>query len=409
MQVVWCFCGSLNQFSDYAKYVSLANHMINNNHWWYPSADSINSNYIFNPGTVLYAFIGLKLFGGIKGIVFMNILMSYLYLHIVFVIASKLTKSRSIGYISIIIMCLFPSFISTALIVNSDLPFSVLAYAAFSITLSENRHRSIAAGFLLALSNFFRPLAIFFLVSAVSILFSQRSKLREYIKLLSVFAVTVVAIGIIGLLSSGYFIFQSSTFGYNLIMSTYEKTDGGHTSEVFHEGNLGFIEDIDNKTYKERDKIWMQRSIEWIFKNPVKYIKLLPKRVLLLFYTDSYFLYPYSKSNEVSSVGTIKKLIGLRFSELNFVDIITVIQNTLYYICIAASIFGTGLYVKERRWDALIPLAIILFCGTGITIIVSTIVRYHYSFLPIFYIFASITVMYFITKLKERKVAGNHI
>ena len=91
-------------------------------------------------------------------------------------------------------------------------------------------------------------------------------------------AVTVCVIGGIAYFNCGYFAYQATTGGYNLLMGASEGADGTSKFEVFGEGGAGYLSEKQKSemTFKEKDAFYKSEAMKWIKENPGDYIKLMP-------------------------------------------------------------------------------------------------------------------------------------
>ncbi|MDX1359672.1 MAG: hypothetical protein R3232_12635, partial [Clostridia bacterium] len=227
------------------------------------------------------------------------------------------------------------------------------------------------------------------------------------IKLLAAVLAVVLVIGTVTYIYSGNFVFQSVTAGVNFIMGANDDADGSYSQYAFRQGRLAVIEDAENKTYVEKDSIWTSRAIDWIMNNPGKYIALIPAKLFYMYSVDTYaFSTFYNNKVRTSGSEYIKPLasnvLNLNFKELTWVDYV-VILNQIIYMALLVMMLVSFIYllVKKKNTREVVFVLAILVLGTGMTIITVGGARYHYPYLPIFFIMSAA----FIYNLRSSRVS----
>ncbi|MDR2120051.1 MAG: glycosyltransferase family 39 protein [Tannerella sp.] len=387
--VTLCYYRDAPQFSDAAMYDEYARQCYAHK-TLYPDATQVYTNYIFNPGYVNWLLLHFLVFGSLSFVNVCNILLNVLIVWEIFLLA-KYFFDRQTALISVILYCLLPS---NTLIVQThltELPFMAAVLGAVCSVRRDKYLLLALAGILLAAANWIRPVALLFLLPVVIYMFMHKFHARNYLSLLLPLFAATLLIGVCSKSSSGYFVYQSSSGGFNLVQGANDHADGGYGKECFKEGNLGYIEDMAHRTFAERDSIWKARSVEWIKKNPVGYISLIPVKFARMWWGDDYlggFLKgnPSFMSTNPSAVQKIQRVLsGFLFSLTYYVVM----------LCFMTALFKLR---KKRNRDMYLLLLPIVLC-TVMQVLIYGSQRYHYPCIPFVIFFAA----WWISSLRTKK------
>ncbi|MDX1371995.1 MAG: hypothetical protein R3321_05970, partial [Nitrososphaeraceae archaeon] len=210
----------------------------------------------------------------------------------------------------------------------------------------------------------------------------------------------ILFFGMFNKLHFNKFIFTSSTGPVNLLLGANETATGAFDSEVFEIGNRGFIANPDTINYLETGDYYFNQAIDWITKNPVKWISLMPMKVLHTFATDDIAVASLLQTEEWNFVRTIKSILikkdlqsilkGKSTSTKVFYYLIQCITHIYYYLFFIILVLGLFKIRKEIRinFPYLLP---ILFVLIGILMIMVTVgtPRYKYPFVIVMIPFAA--------------------
>ena len=190
-----------------------------------------------------------------------NILLNIVIVFEIFVLA-KHFFNKNIAYIAVILYCILPSNILLPQVHLTEIPFVAIILGALCF-MRKNKYFSLfLAGVLLFIANWVRPVAIPFLLPILIYMFINRFNFKNYLFLLVPVVSLVLLIGFYNKHQTGYFIYQSTTGGFNLIEGANDNMNGGYEKTCYEQGNIGYIENIDNYSFAQRDSIWMARSVE---------------------------------------------------------------------------------------------------------------------------------------------------
>lgn len=398
------------QIEDSANYRILATEHSESGSF-YPDENDRYNKFMANPGLINYLQLFYRLGSSDKMPIAANILLVAIMATCIYFIAWKLFQNRTIAWLSLLLLAIFPTYIGEILNLRSEILFTTLAYAAIAIFLSDLKFKYFISGVLLALANWVRPLGLVFLLAIVLYMLMTKVSFLDYIKLFSAVLAILLILGSVTYLSSGYFDFQSVTGGINFIMGANDDADGSYNKKVFHEGNIAYLENFNELTYKEKDSIWFRQSINWILDNPGKYIGLIPAKLYYMYAVDTYAFSTFYNNDVVASgseyiSSLTDNAIHLRFKEMTWVDCVVILNQIIYmaYLILLILSFTMNLIKKTNIKETLFLLAILVF-GTGMTIITVGGARYHYPYLPIFFIMSAALIHKFLTRRSNHNVS----
>ncbi len=377
------------QHSDQVVHMNVANKAFSEG-TWYPTSSNLYDNFIVAPGLINFLILQLKLFGTMNYNGVFQLLMNLTMLFEVYYIA-KHFFSKVVGYIATIIYCLIYSNYMGILIWGTEIPFLFLCLTAFSLSLTKKWYNVLIASALLAMSNTIRPLSILFIVTICLYFALSKTRWKQYALLCIPFFLLNYGYGKINEARMGYFVNTSTTGGTNLLQTANDYADGttskGSNIIRAKDSKFAYANNTD-KTVFEKDKMWHDAGIEWIKKNPGKYFKMFFYKVPYMYADDSwperlvirdYYYRKASSDNKEKREYAISMFF----------------KNIPYYIVFILALFGVVAYRKDlykNRKKAYISLLAYIIIGTGGTVLMPVMARYHYPFLFVLIIFAAYTI-----------------
>lgn len=375
------------QYSDAGAYIKIAQECYTKG-LWYPMSDNIYDSYIWSLGYINILILQLKLFDTIDFNPILNILFQLGILFNIYKIGVRLFSCR-IAYISVILYSCLYSNIMIVLPALTELPFLCIVLTAFNLCLHPTRCNLFITGVLFILANTIRPLVLLFVFAIiVYFIFFKQINIRGYFALILGALLSVLIISFWTKNNTGYCIYQASTSGYNMIMAANDKANGGVINIFSNSEDIGWIDNEDSLTYKEKDAIWKKRAIDWIIDNPVPYLGLYFKKLLFLWaddsWSDRYFI-------RKSTLGATLNKEGFSIN-LILDDILPrILKSLFYYFVLCLSLFS----IVFHRRECLTPkgvLLLLLLIGTTATCIFPSGFRYHHPYLFIIVLWASLEI-----------------
>lgn len=381
--LIW-FHWDVKQGSDQGAYMRIAYRCFNKGSW-YPNVDDIHRDMIWAPGLINLLILQLKIFGSFKVNYILNLLMNIGILWNVWYIAKRFFN-RQTAYIVVILFCLTYSNMLVVLPSGTEIPFLFLSLTSFSLVLQEKVPLYVIAGILLAFANWFRPLVIIFLFVILLYLFCKKKSAIYYLALIIPLLLTVFWIGWNSKQRMGYFAYQSTTSGVNLIMTSNDKAYGGVAMSLLHDKTQPmYIKNRRQYTYLQKDSIWKARSIEWIKKHPIRFAELYVLKLGGLFIEDSWADRPI-----VGGYSVVDKTVYGKMDKISLYERIPImfLKSLVYYFVMI--VFFLSLFRYRKEWFSDKGYLLLIFIlGTLITCIFSISPRYHYPFIFVAYIWAA--------------------
>jgi hypothetical protein len=288
---------------------------------------------------------------------------------------------------------------------GTEIPFMFLTVLSLFLAFQKKPYSLFCSGILLAIANWIRPFLPVYLIVIILIILLSRFKIVYKLKLISAhfigILITILIIGLLSYKNSGFFIFQSTTGGVNLIMGANDKADGSYNTEVFKKGNLGYI--VKEISFAQRDSLLKSYAVNWIKMNPIKYLLLAPKKIFYLYAHDFYAMNPLSGNmkNVVESKEYILKLFS-SFPHFNTFQFL-MLENQLFYILLFIFCLLGIYYSLNQKNSNLNLICLIWILGTCFTIITVGGARYHYPYMPYVLALASFAIynIFFLNKYEK--------
>lgn len=359
---------------------------------WYPALHNLHDVYAFAPGYV-NLLIGVHLlFGTFSAICFLNLVMNVLLVFEVFLLGKRLF-GENVGFISAIAYMLMYSNLYVPIAHQSDLPFTFLLVSSLLLCMNKRMYWLLIAGVLIGLANWIRPLAVVFLITILVYFVVQKRAWFHYAALLMPLALTIFLIGMSAKQKTGYFVYQSTTGGVNLAMSSFDEANGLVNFDGLKDStNSICLKGAANYTFMERDKALKKAAIEWILENPLRYIAQVPLKVVALYCEDTWS----ERIKPDMGFGTILPKIKEDKMALAQLGVTVFIKSLTYYLVIFFFLYYLWVSRRElfRKQNVflLIPLL-----GTAMTVAVVVTSRYHYPYLFMMTIYAAKGINHFIS------------
>lgn len=395
------------QGGDWGHYIALARQCYDAGQW-YPMAENIREdNYIFAPGLVNLLIAEARICHGIWVNKWLYLLMNIGVMAMTADMARRMFSAK-VACRTLIISCLLYSNWFITLSANSELPFLFLCITGlWMVVFSENQGKCwhggprrwtigtvyLVAGICMALANWIRPLGFIYVLAVIlfaAITVKGEHSLRRIVSrgmvVIIGFGMMVAVIGETTRMRTGHFICQSTTGGFNLIMSANDLAFGGVDTQAWQDpSSTAYIQDIERYDCLQRDSIWRTRAVEWIGKHPVRYTALYLKKMPILFAEDSWtdqrvfpsdqFYYKWRHGEYTSKEVALKLLLKMS-------------KSIPYYIMLVLAVWG--MVESWRRHDRYgIWLMAVLVAVVMVTCLFPVQPRYHYPVLWILIVMAS--------------------
>lgn len=252
------------------------------NNTFYPTADDLFSDFIFAPGFINYCHILIKLFGSHLSILYANIFISGLICLLLYNISNTLFNNK-VGILTVLLFLISAPNQLLNLFYLSQLPYTLFLLISIYLSITFKTKASILAGIAAAVANWFRPFGIFLVISSIFLYRKQRQKRKLIFGIFTGYLITILLLGLTSFAKSNQFIYQSSTMGINMRMGAHPNSTGGYISDPYKDISIK-----PDMTYKERNKIWMDKSLTFMRNNIYEYCRLGFKKISKFFSVNTY-------------------------------------------------------------------------------------------------------------------------
>ena len=240
------------------------------------------------------------------------------------------------------------------------------------------------AGVLIAVANWFRPLAIVFLFVILLLFIVQKRRWQSYAALALPLVLTVFLIGRSAKERTGHFVYQAVSGGYNLAMSSFDEANGLVNFNGFDDPDNYICLPPGDYTYMERDSLLKRASVRWISEHPFKYVSQLPFKLAALYCEDTW------TERVKPDMGFRVVLSKVEGNNMKMMELIVslALKSIVYYTVLLLFFY----YVWTNRRDLLRERNIYLLIpvlGTAVTVLFVITSRYHYPYLFAITIYAA--------------------
>ena len=367
---------------DALAYVKLASECIARG-TWYPDVHNQYEDFIFGPGYVNLLIGIYHLFGSFSYVRLLNLLMNIAMVFEIRKLAGQIFSIKTGYYAAILYMLIFSN-LYAPIAVLTDLPFTFLLLTALLLCNIRRLLPVAAGGVLIALANWFRPLAIVFLFVILLLFIVQKRRWQSYAALALPLVLVVFLIGQSVKMRTGYFVYQAVSGGYNLAMSSFDEANGLVNFNGFGDPDNYICLPPGDYTYMERDSLLKRASIRWISEHPFRYVSQLPFKLAALYCEDTW------AERVKPDMGFRVVLSKVQGNSLKLTELIVclVLKSIVYYIVLLLFLYYVWTnrrdLLRERNAYLLIPVL-----GTAVTVLFVITSRYHYPYLFAMTIYAA--------------------
>ena len=356
------------QYSDAANYAAFARQAFDAGSWYPLAANIANDMWVANTGYINFLVANLYLFGTLDFVGIEQLLLNILLLWSL----AKLTRyfaGDAAACMAVLVFCLLPS--NTVIVAAHMSDLLAVALILFSMAmLRRSWPWLIAAGFVVILANWVRPVAMVYLPSLLLFALYKHVKFKWYVPYICGMAIGAVAIAGLTYASCGHAMLGSTTKGTNMIMGCNDRANGAYDASVFEEGGPGYIDPALGYNAFQTDSALTRRSAEWILSHPGRFAALAPAKMFRLWGADYYV----DKILEEDSHTSGKTQMML---------------SATYYLAILLCLVGLW---RERKslWGIAGILFMPVLIGSAMHLLMYGGMRYHYPMLPPVIYFAAV-------------------
>ena len=342
----------------------------------YPVSSLINDYpFLWNIGPINMTAASLALCHSITPLLVIYVLMKGTTAWLFYAVTSKICGART-AFIALIIYIVYPANYGESTSLLSELPF--MFFIMLGVYLSIVRNHSLLGGMMLAIANWFRPMAIVFLLAMIIYFLF---KWRKSLKLLIGYVFIIIVIGSASMYRTGLFLYQAKT-GW-MALTDYSTDHSQQSMEV---------RDNKNWNVSQKDSAWQSLFIDWLKDHPKEYIKQMPAKLVNTYISDNVNMCTFIPDKQDAdymydevSMETLNK----NFPMFSTVQWLTIVNLAIYFLILISALLE--LFYFQRN-TSILPCSIIaigtlllLFVGHGEA-------RFHQPFMPFFIMLTAIFI-----------------
>lgn len=376
----------------------------------YPCASLyLGQPFVWNPGSINLVVLSLWLSGSLTPLLILLCILKALSALLTAKIAQHLFGDKT-AVISILIFILYPNNWGQSTMILSEIPMIFLILSAIIIALKypSKIFPMLLGGILIGIANWFRPVAPIFLLVIILyfVLFFRRVALRSSLMLIAGFAFMVCVFGGETYIRTGHFIYQSSSFWYNMAQNAYDgaTVDPHYGQELYKKGTPRYIEGREQKTCFECEKIWKSRCMPWLLSHKMEYLGKIPGRLFNMYVNDydnvAAFLYDKSKA-ENCYITIPYRHLSSEIGNLSFAQYVALLCLAMYIVIIITSVAGCVVLLKRRQWQSLfLPAAIFIGGSLALVLLTQGETRFKDPYMPFIMMLSAVYINSIIKKKK---------
>ena len=355
---------------------------------FYPAAHNLHDDYIIAPVYINYLILILSIYNSPLTIFFGNILLNTLTAWLLYLISRRLFNNK----VALITLILYTGYLSGlgAIMMNmTELLFTLLLVAGFYLWLVRKPSALLASGVLFGLAFGIRQGALAMLLALLITTVINKIPLKTIFYLLAGFILATAGLGLYTLGSTGHVIITSTTGPVNVMMGAHDDATGAYDHTVFEPRHAGYIDDPVGLTFTQKAQFWGNQSTTWISQHPLKWIAIMPLKLVHMFIWDDWSLPSLLKNNDwnlyliAKRMMTGKKLFANESKGFITVFILVNLVHHLYYFTLLFLMIFQFRYYHHYLQDisrTLLPIYLFSLISMGMVLLAFGAARFKYPF-----------------------------
>ena len=396
IQLALCLTFDGMQVSDAESYLELARYYATVNSW-YPGPGDLHATYIFGNGYVNLLSVVMRLSTSMIWAFLLNMLFAQMIVLSWADIAGQLTGRTQTACLTVVLLCAMCGLWGEVVATRTELCFMAFMGVSLALSLRKSAGALLAAGVLMGLANWVRPLLVVFLPGVLLFFLMRRIGWKRVLAYLAGLALVIVLLGARTYQRTGRFVYQAQTMGVNMLMGANDDADGSYVGKVYDEGKPGYVAPGSGVTFDERDARYKRYAVEWIMEHPLRFAALAPAKLFYYLATDIYCGSSFFGNRiQTDNLGYIRELAaivtGRGSRPFALGDAVVILSQLTYMLVFLAYVAFVVDCLRRRCWLRLLPLHLIFALSCGVTVMTVGGARYHMPYLPIFCLCAAILI-----------------
>ena len=296
-----------------------------------------------------------------------------------------------------LLFVLYPNNWGQSTMLSSEIPSTCLAVVATYLVVSRQSARwLVVSGVLLAFANWIRPTAAIFLGSVIVflLLFRRQRWLLSITSLLGGYIVTILMIGSMCYMRTGHFLYQARNYWFSMVDECYDGAAvAPHWGQpVWPEGTPRYIENHEQMDCFEYERIWRERSLEWLKDHKTDYLKKIPGRLFYMYQSDydamPAFLADKTRSEQNYITLPYRSLLA-EAASLSVAQWLSLVCWIFYLLLLVLALAGTVKLLRRRQYESLfLPLFIVVGGSLALVLVMHGETRFKDPLMPFLFILA---------------------
>lgn len=375
IQLVILFTFGYTPYPDSEGYLLHANDAIIHGEPYPIAANLHQYEFLWNLGAINTVALSLSLFHSYVPLMVLYSLMKGLTAWCFYRITNTITNP-SIAFIAVVLYLVYPANYGEGTSLLSELPF--MFFIMMGLYFSIVRNWFVLGGMMLAIANWYRPMAIVFLVA---LLIYYLLKWQKCAKLFAGYIAVIIILGSISYYRTGLFLYQAKT-GW-MALTDYSTNHSPESMDIRknHDWDVA-----------QKDSAWRSLFFDWLKDHPVEYVSQMPRKLVNTYVSDNVNMCTFIPNKtereymyEEVSLGT---LIA-RFPSYSPVQWLTLMNLMIYYLLLASAMGSLFYFHKENCLLAVsiivLGTLLLLFVGHGEA-------RFHIPFMPFIMMLSAIFI-----------------
>ncbi len=370
----------------------------------------VGQPFIWNVGAINLVTLSLGLFGSLYPLLVLMCLLKALTAWLVGKVGQKLFGNK-VAIIATLLYVCYPNNWGQSTTILSEIPMIALALLAFYWAIvRQSIGWWLAAGVVMGLANWFRPVAPVFLGTLLLyyMLFAKKRWLAKATSLCGGFMLFVGTVGFLCYERTGHFVYQAETLWFNMAEATYESSVAPqYDTDPYPKGTIRYIEGRERLTAMQCNEIWKERSMAWLKAHPWEYLRKVPGRLMYMYYNDVDNLQAFQsdkQSNQNRCILLPYRNLWHELPHLSGIQYMALLNWMYYAMLLVGAIVGSFWLIKEKKLGAaFMPLMIIVGGSLSLVLAIHGETRFKAPFMPFIFMLAAVAIATHCRKVSRHK------
>ena len=390
-QIVCLFVFGYTPYPDSEGYIYLAKECLGEG-TFYP-ADLTGIPFLWNIGAVNAVALSLYVTGSVLPLLIVYSIMQGLMAWLLYVIARELFNEKT-ALFALALFVLYPANYACGTSAHSEVPFIFFSLLAVFLSLKD---RYFFAGVCFAIANYFRPMAVVFVLALLLLMLYRRLRLQKYLYLLAGMFLVTVSIGVTNYVAKGKYFTQGAMGWMGLMQYSWDNDSDRQSDYILFGGNDPNVIDEELRLdCLQRDSVWRSHFLIWLKNNKIEYVRQMPEKVVRTYASDNvgFCAFMSDKAEREYMYDEICMPTLLEdFPDWTPLQLLTVLNLVYYYCLLLFAMCGVAYGIRRKRiLGILLPTSVIL-AGTAVLVLVGHgEARFHQPFMAMFIILAAYAI-----------------